>query len=1051
MHFNWLQGLLQKSSTPRRATTKRRPYASEVETLETRVVPAIYTVTGYADGAGATTVDGANFNSTTLRAALTAANATPEADTIVLAAGTYTINTEGEGQLTVDVNDVTIDGAGADLTIIDNGNRSGRVLQVVGGAEVTLDGVQITGGNLDSYEEGAGIYINYSTLHLINSSVVSNTHTNSEFGPAVGGGIGNYGGTLTITDSTVAGNEAYGGDSAFTSAYGGYGAGIATRFGTVTIENSTISGNSALGGTASGNFGYGGTALGGGVYSQYSTLTIINSTIANNTANGGQSTNGGEGFGGNASGGGLYIDSGTTSISNSTIAFNQGVGGFVPGGQAFRQGLAYGGGIVQAGEGSLEVNSTIIAKNTATLAADVVASLTDGDYNLIGDVGNAIGWTGVNSLVGGGNNPLIDPLFATTEPIDNGGLTLTLALAIGSPAIDAGSNVLALTYDQRGDALSRVFGASADIGAFEVQSISIATSGSAPVFIAGGTAVVVDSGVTISGADEITGATAQITVNFEAGQDVLTYPTQIGNITGSYLNGILTLSGTDTIENYNLALRSITYSTTNLAPASTIRGIAFSASAASGSVTADPKPVNITILNVPPTVQNVIPPQTATEDSAFTFTFAANTFGDVDIGDSLTYTATGLPSWLSFDGATRTFTGTPANGDVTLAPITITVTATDESEATVSTTFTLTVVNTNDAPTVSVEIPPQTATEDAAFSFTFDVKTFVDVDLGDTLTYTASGLPAWLSFDAGTRTFSGTPANSDVTTSPLTITVTATDTSLASVSTTFALTVENVNDAPTVANLIPNQFAPVNALFSFTFAANTFADIDVGDTLTYSVTGLPAWLSFDAASRTFTGTPTAGDAGSLSTITVTATDNHEASVSTTFDVTVGSIGPNITVTENQGTYYLGKVRAFYDPTAGFTNPGSEVPDYSAAQLTVSIVAGRSSRDVLSILSKGQDGPIRVKGKNIFYGDVKIGTVSGGKGRQPVLVVTFNAQTTTASIDALMRRVNFTAKDDLGTVRTVHSQVTNVNNGGLETVDSNVATRDIQVVRTNGPH
>ena len=41
-----------------------------------------------------------------------------------------------------------------------------------------------------------------------------------------------------------------------------------------------------------------------------------------------------------------------------------------------------------------------------------------------------------------------------------------------------------------------------------------------------------------------------------------------------------------------------------------------------------------------PTVANSISDQSATEDSAFSFQFAANTFNDVDSGDSLTYTAT---------------------------------------------------------------------------------------------------------------------------------------------------------------------------------------------------------------------------------------------------------------------------------------------------------------------------------------------------------------------------------------------------------------------------
>ena len=59
----------------------------------------------------------------------------------------------------------------------------------------------------------------------------------------------------------------------------------------------------------------------------------------------------------------------------------------------------------------------------------------------------------------------------------------------------------------------------------------------------------------------------------------------------------------------------------------------------------------------------------ATEGTPFSFTFAANTFGDAD-GDPLTYTAQlsgggALPAWLSFDGATRTFSGTPASLNLT--------------------------------------------------------------------------------------------------------------------------------------------------------------------------------------------------------------------------------------------------------------------------------------------------------------------------------------------------------------------------------------------------
>ena len=67
-----------------------------------------------------------------------------------------------------------------------------------------------------------------------------------------------------------------------------------------------------------------------------------------------------------------------------------------------------------------------------------------------------------------------------------------------------------------------------------------------------------------------------------------------------------------------------------------------------------------------------------------------------------------------------------------------------------------------------------------------------------------------------------------------------------------------------------------------------FADVDSihGDTLTYSATladggALPDWLSFDAATQTFSGTPTLNSAGLLN-VRVMATDRDGASVSDDF-------------------------------------------------------------------------------------------------------------------------------------------------------------------------
>jgi poly(3-hydroxybutyrate) depolymerase len=211
----------------------------------------------------------------------------------------------------------------------------------------------------------------------------------------------------------------------------------------------------------------------------------------------------------------------------------------------------------------------------------------------------------------------------------------------------------------------------------------------------------------------------------------------------------------------------------------------------------------------------------------------------------------------------------------------------------VSDTFNITVANTNDAPTVANIIPDQAATEDAAFSFAFASNTFADVDVGNTLTYTATlsgggALPSWLTFNTATRTFSGTPLNANVGT--VAIQVTASD-GTASVSDTFNITVANTNDAPTVANIIPDQAATEDAAFSFAFASNTFADVDVGNTLTYTATlsgggALPSWLTFNTATRTFSGTPLNANVGTVA-IQVTASDGT-ATVSDTFNITVAN-------------------------------------------------------------------------------------------------------------------------------------------------------------------
>ena len=147
--------------------------------------------------------------------------------------------------------------------------------------------------------------------------------------------------------------------------------------------------------------------------------------------------------------------------------------------------------------------------------------------------------------------------------------------------------------------------------------------------------------------------------------------------------------------------------------------------------------------NTIPVVDNPIPDQAATVGMAFSYEFPAETFNDDD-GDTLTYMATkdddnALPSWLTFDDTTRTFSGTPQGGDV--GTVTVKVTASDGEGATVSDEFDIVVSAANSAPTSADNTV--TTDEDTAYTFAAADFNFDDTDSGDALaSVTLVTLPA---------------------------------------------------------------------------------------------------------------------------------------------------------------------------------------------------------------------------------------------------------------------------------------------------------------------
>ena len=314
--------------------------------------------------------------------------------------------------------------------------------------------------------------------------------------------------------------------------------------------------------------------------------------------------------------------------------------------------------------------------------------------------------------------------------------------------------------------------------------------------------------------------------------------------------------------------------------------------------------VTVNGANDTPTIANAIVDQSSTEDSAFSLTVPTNTFNDVDADDSLSYSATladgsALPSWLSFDASTRTFSGTPENADV--GSVTVRVTATDGSSATVSDDFELAITNTNDAPTIN-QLTATKTYDDA--SFTQDLlASAADVDDGATISLSGVVSGSVVDEDGTTITlpvgaFSVTGNTVSIDPSVfgslavdeqrvLTLSYDITD-GIATTANTMVVTITGANQAP-VLSVSDLSVVEDGAAVSGTVTAS---DAD-GQAMTYSTTQ-PSFgsVTIDASTGEYTFTPGSAfqdlDAGDITTVSfdVTATDSLGGTATETVVVTI---------------------------------------------------------------------------------------------------------------------------------------------------------------------
>jgi hypothetical protein len=438
-------------------------------------------------------------------------------ETIVVPPGTYTLTS---GELAI-AKSVTISGDGAADTTVRAGGAF-RVFHTSGaGNAITISAITISDGHpLEPAGdvEGGGVW-NLDAAVTLSEVIVTNNHADTDGaagqggGLAAGGGVANDSGTLTLLRSQVTGNTA--------SALGASGTGGNTNglpggivrggglmdTGTLTVTDTTFAENAAIAtggqGAPSKNGGPGGITFAGGAFIETALPTSVSSsTFTGNvadTSGGSPGSGGAAGPGGISQGGGLFVTAIKTAIALTNLTVTASVA------HSSSTGIAQGGGLYanSAGSGSeVSLTNDTLASNTASGPAEAIGGNLNAGVGV--QSGNTIFSEGVamagkeNCSSPGtslghnledttpsqcglstalGDQIGVDPLLGPLQ--DNGGPTQTMALLIGSPAIDAGESSDCPATDQRG--LARPQGAACDIGAYEVAPGAASTAAASAI------------------------------------------------------------------------------------------------------------------------------------------------------------------------------------------------------------------------------------------------------------------------------------------------------------------------------------------------------------------------------------------------------------------------------------------------------------------------------------------------------------------------------------------------------------------------------------------
>jgi len=285
--------------------------------------------------------------------------------------------------------------------------------------------------------------------------------------------------------------------------------------------------------------------------------------------------------------------------------------------------------------------------------------------------------------------------------------------------------------------------------------------------------------------------------------------------------------------------------------------------------------------NLPPIIAGS-PPTALAAGTQYSFTPVA---ADPE-GDSLTFSASNVPAWATFNAANGSLTGTPGEANVGMTSM-ITIEVSDSKAVAQLPAFRIQVSSNattppsaNRAPTIA-GVPATTAIVGQTFNFAP-----VGDDPDDNpLTYSIQNRPTWLTFTAATGQVSGTPATANIgSTGPIVITVSD---GQASASIQFTLTVSAAPSTPPVnrpPTITGSPATSVTAGNSYGFSP-VGSDPD-GNSLRYSIQNGPSWATFNTNTGRLAGTPTAANVGTSARITISVTDGTATTSLPSFTIQV---------------------------------------------------------------------------------------------------------------------------------------------------------------------